>query len=118
MASVDLTDAADSGLSLNAYGLSVPLDLEDGKTYVVSAKRRSNSGHIAYVLKYAKGDNYMWTYESFAQLAYKGHENDGDVYGHTFTAEVGKGYALFFALTANDNNVPCEFTNISVVEVE
>ena len=107
-------NSTDSNLKLNAYGVSIPLDLEDGKTYTVSATRKSTSGHLTYILTYVKGDNDMWTQESWAQV----ERTTGDTYSKSFTTEAGKGYALFFALSANDNNVPCEFTNISVVEVE
>ena len=107
-------DATGSGVSLNAYGLSIPLELEEGKTYTVSARRRSNSAHALNVLTFAKGDNNMWTYEKFNSVSHIGN----NVYSRTVTAEAGKGYALLFALTSTDNNVLCEFTDISLVEAE
>lgn len=107
-------DATGSGVNLNAYGLSVPLALEDGKTYTISARRNSNSAHALNLLTFAKGDNDMWTYEKFNAVSHVGN----NVYSRTVTTEAGKGYALLFTLTSADNNVLCEFTNISVKEAE
>lgn len=95
-----------------SYGLSVPLGLEDGKTYTVSAKQTSYS--TIYLQTYAK-DGDMWTYETSVSVAHTGN----NVYSSTFTAEAGKGYALLFAVgTVDAIGALSEFTNISIVEAE
>lgn len=107
-------DATGSGVNLNAYGISIPLALEEGKTYTISARRKGNSAHALNLLTFTKGDNDMWTYEKFNAVSHVGN----DVFSRTVTTEVGKGYALLFALSATDNGVPCEFVGVSVVEAE
>lgn len=101
--------------SLSAYGMSVPLDLVDGKTYKAEVAKDTTT--MVYVVTYTK-DGDMWTFEGFKQLNYERNAGSLDFYSHTFTAEAGKGYTLLFALTSNSNGVLSEFTNISLVEVE
>ena len=106
-------DATGSGVSLNAYGLSIPLELDDGKTYTVSVTRKSGA-HLTYLQTFTKGDNNMWTFESQVSVS----RVTGDTYSRSFTTEEGKGYALLFGLTSTDNGVLCKFADISLVEAE
>lgn len=98
--------------NIGTYGVSVPLDLEDGKTYTFKANKTSYSS--IYLQTYIK-DGDMWTYSTSVTVQHIGN----DVFGKEITAETGKGYALVFAV-ANENGVNAlhEFTNISIVETE
>jgi hypothetical protein len=98
--------------NFRTYGVSVPLGLEDGKTYTVSAKKTSYSA--IYLQTYVK-DGDMWTFSTSVDATHIGN----NIYSKTFTAESGKGYALVFAVSATDAfGVLSEFTDISVVEAE
>ena len=98
--------------TLSAYGISVPLALEVGKTYTFTAQAASANMGVRLVTYAANGNG--WTYETNTPICY----NATNLCAYTITPEAGKGYAINFSQKSAGVGTKNVFTNISLIENE
>lgn len=96
--------------TLSAYGITVPIALEVGKSYEFKAKCESANSGVHLMVFSADGDS--WTYESNRRICYSTTE----LCSATITPEIGKGYAICFSQKTAGVGVKNVFSQISLME--
>lgn len=107
---VNTVEGGVAASSLSAYGISVPLALEVGKSYTFYCQAASANSGVRLVTYAADGDS--WTYESNTPICY----NTTDRCSITITPESGKGYAINFSQKSAGVGVKNVFNSISLIE--
>ena len=95
---------------LSAFGVSVPLALDVGKTYTFTCQAAGANMGVRLVTYTANGDS--WMYEGNTPICY----NSTDLCTHTVTPEAGKAYAIHFSQKSAGVGVKNVFTNLSLVK--
>lgn len=96
--------------NLTAYGITVPLALEVGKSYTFAAKCASANSGVNLVVYSANGDS--WTYASNTRICY----SSTALCSAIITPEAGKGYAICFSQKTAGVGTKNVFSQISLVE--
>lgn len=104
------TAGSTSASTLSAYGISVPLALEVGKSYTFTAQAASANMGVRLVEYTANGDS--WTYVTNTPICY----NSIDLCTITITPEAGKGYAINFSQKSAGVGTKNVFSNITLTE--